>query len=257
MPFGMGSINVGPGLVSLITAAIIGIFTLTIAPQVGGGLNAFTLLGDSDGYCRYQGEALDRLSPARTGTEDAEATWDRASTHNNVTQTANATTCSAETAIAEDAVVYTPQGKSFTAAAAVSANAALPSGFAWHEASESLTTGALASIVSLLFGVMALLLVVGAFTWISALGANLVRQQFGGAGAFAAIIVGLIGLLVLTQIIPEILTPFDRFVQSIDGNRYAMYETGLGALSATLAPYMGIIFIISFISIGTFLWRRG
>ena len=129
----------------------------------------------------------------------------------------------------------------------------IPSG-EWKNASKSLTSLAGGSLVSLLFGAMAILLPAGALGFLGYFGATIVKQQIGG-GTLAVAIGATVAVVIIGSILPSIFAPLDALFIALDGNRYFIYSQGIGQLGSVLGNFLGISLIGGLITLGILLWQ--
>ena len=244
---GLSDIGDIAGLVgSIVGLAIAAIVLLTFAPLIAGDINGIAL--QSKNVCiSSTGELFDRLSAIDANTSGPDATWAKGG-HVALTIPTDGSTCTG-TIPAGD--YYTPKGTKVTIGTAD----ALPAGFnTSRAASRSLTALAGGSLVSLLFGAMAILLPAGALGFLGYFGAMIVKQQIGG-GTLAVAIGATVAVVIIGSILPSIFAPLDTLFVALDGNRFYVYSQGIGTLGSVLGNFLGISLIGGLITLGVMLWQ--
>ena len=248
--------NIAGGVISIITTLVFAILAFTLAPQVAGNISSIALEGKPEGYCHTSNENLDRVIQGTPGAKaaDIERAWNSADTHTDVVIRGG------ECGVTGlEGAVYSPQGKILmlgpNTTGTPTPNAVISNG-KWQPTREVLAAGALGGLIAILFGVMGILLPAGALGFVAYLGMQLARDNFGGTG-MGVVIVALIGVVVLSSVFPQIIGPLDTFYQSMDGNRYYIFSTGIGSIASTLANFLGVVLIGGLIGIGAMVWRAG
>ena len=258
---GLSDIGDIAGLVgSIVGMAIAAIVLLTFAPIIAGDINAIAL--QSTGHCVLSnGELTDRAVRASATTDDANTAWAENGASNVRIQedTNEEDKCAAGDAMTAG-TWYTSKGTKFVLASAVAKDADIGVGAIdqdaseWKEASKSLTSLAGGSLVSLLFGAMAILLPAGALGFLGYFGATIVKQQIGG-GTLAVAIGATVAVVIIGSILPSIFAPLDALFIALDGNRFFIYSQGIGQLGSVLGNFLGISLIGGLITLGILLWQ--
>ena len=250
---GLSDVGDIAGLVgSIVGLAIAAIVLLTFAPVIAGDINGIAL--QSQDTCRLSnGELVDRVTPvqASTVTDSADEVWAENTTHLPLADSSGECTFSGTVTAAADSFVYTPKGTRLTITVADTFPTAAG---AWDTASRSLTSLAGGSLVSLLFGAMAILLPAGALGFLGYFGAQIVKAQIGG-GTLAVAIGATVAVVIIGSILPSIFAPLDALFVALDGNRYFVYSSGIGQLGGVLGNFLGISLIGGLITLGVMLWQ--
>ena len=240
---GLGDVgNIGGLVGSVISLAIAAIILLTFAPQIAGDIDGISV--QSKNHCLLGGERFTRVVVA--GTNTANEAW---ATGSKIALSATADKCTAAATALTAAKHYTPKGTEFTVATA----GEVPGG-AWKTASKSLTALSGGSLVSLLFGAMAILLPAGALGFLGYFGGMLVKQNIGG-GTLAVAIGATVAVVIIGTVLPEIFEPLDDLFVALDGNRYQVYDEGIGKLGGIIGNFLGISLIGGLITLGVMLWQ--
>ena len=233
--------NIGGLVGSVIGLAIAAIILLTFAPTIAGDIDAIAV--QTSDHCLHGGERFHRVVDKGTYAT-ADLAWAAATSYQSVVMTASATTCTAGSLTG----AYTPKGSELTLASGVLA------GSTWTLASRSLTALSGGSLVGLLFGAMAILLPAGALGFLGYFGGQLVKQNIGG-GTLAVAIGATVAVVIIGSVLPEIFEPLDALFVALDGNRYAVYDEGIGKLGGILGNFLGISLIGGLITLGVLLWK--
>ena len=224
------------GTVGLAIAAIV---LLTFAPQIAGDIDG--IAGQAQPHVVMGGERFSRVVDKGTHTTAAEAWASTTYTPLNVVAAGTYTIATGD--------YFTPKGTAFKVATANT----IP-GAAGRQPSRSLTALANGSLVSLLFGAMAILLPAGALGFLGYLGAMLVKQNIGG-GTLAIAIGATVAVVLIGSLLPEIFEPLDDLYNALDGNRFQVYDEGIGKLGGILGNFLGISLIGGLITLGVMLWK--
>ena len=245
---GLGSTgSMGKSIMSIIGIGISAIILLTFAPNISGSVSGISLTGKDGGYCQLKGEAMERVSvKAAANTDKADKVWAQGG---HVKLVDNGGVCNTASAL-EVATYYTPQGEKFTGVA----SEVNPPGGEWEAQSESLQAGGLGTLIQLLFGVMGLLIPAGALGYLGNVGTQLVSDKLGG-GMGTSILVVVVSVVVIGAILPQIIEPMDTFFLAMDGNRYYIFDVGLGKIAGTISNFFGIALIAGLISLGMMMWK--
>ena len=254
----LGDVGDIGGLVgSVIGLAIAAIILLTFAPQIAGDIDNIAI--QSKDHCSVSGERFLRVVPKGTAA-DGDAAWAASGTSKKVL---SSTTCAvwtkAGTGAGSFVTYYTPKGTAvqYTEAGGTGADtwtAGFQSAPEWETASKSLTALSGGSLVGLLFGAMAILLPAGALGFLGYFGGQLVKQNIGG-GTLAVAIGATVCVVIIGSVLPEIFEPLDALFIALDGDRYQVYDEGIGKLGGILGNFLGISLIGGLITLGVLLWK--
>ncbi len=86
-------------------------------------------------------------------------------------------------------------------------------------------------------------------------GSSFVEQTFGASKLMVAI--GAVVVLVMAGSLLGVFVPFfDVAFRSLDGARYAMYETGIGSLAGVLGNFMGVTMAAGLVRLGWVLFGQ-
>ena len=284
--------SMGKSIMSIIGIGISAIILLTFAPNISGSVSGISLTGKDGGYCQLKGEAMERVVVKESTDKNANEAWqargdakiivendsDTCVTRSGVVNTSIAVTgavADTERTTSGDSY-YSPQGEELAStltitkggtawtvgavscAAAASATAGTCvetlTGGEWEDQSESLQAGGLGTLISLLFGVMGLLIPAGALGYLGNVGTQLVSDKLGG-GMGTSILVVVVSVVVIGAILPQIIEPMDTFFLAMDGNRYYIFDVGLGKIAGTISNFFGIALIAGLISLGMMMWK--
>ena len=250
----LGNIQMGDmsGMIgAAITIAVAGIVLLTVAPGIVGDIDQIYLNGQN--ACVLNDERFIRISPAYSAPATADDTWALATAATALTvPTTPGTDCTLPTGATGGDTFYTPGGLTITAS---STPTVITQNVKSAAAFQSLTALGGGSLVTLLFGAMAIMLPVGAIAFLGFMGGQLVQQNVGSGGGMAVAIAAAIGTAVVAAILPSIFAPLDTFYNSLDGVRYAVYSTGIGRLGGVLSDFLAVALIAGIIVLGALLWR--
>ena len=101
---------------------------------------------------------------------------------------------------------------------------------------------------------MAILLPAGALGFLGYFGGMLVKQNIGG-GTLAVAIGATVAVVIIGTVLPEIFEPLDDLFVALDGNRYQVYDEGIGKLGGIIGNFLGISLIGGLITLGVMLWQ--
>ena len=259
---GLSDIGDIAGLVgSIVGMAIAAIVLLTFAPIIAGDINAIAL--QSTGHCVLSnGELTDRAVKATDTTDTANITWaENGASFVKIQEDPDAAGECASNGDMDLGTWYTSKGTKYVLTTDISLGDPFETGTPlshesgeWKEASKSLTSLAGGSLVSLLFGAMAILLPAGALGFLGYFGATIVKQQIGG-GTLAVAIGATVAVVIIGSILPSIFAPLDALFIALDGNRFFIYSQGIGQLGSVLGNFLGISLIGGLITLGILLWQ--
>ena len=142
---------------------------------------------------------------------------------------------------------YTPMGNEVQSDALSAAGDVLIKGCEWANASQVLLAGGLGGLVKIILQAaglappIALLFAVGSF------GMSFMKNV-GSHPVLAAI--GMVIMLILVAYLLSTYIPFlDSAYAAIDGNRFIMFDEGLGAISGIVGSFFGIVTVASMMTI--------
>ena len=246
---GLGSVGNLAGLVgSVVGLGIVAIVLLTFAPEIAGDINQIGMQSIDAGKMS-SGERVNWVLTKGSHTTANEA-WATPGVVKTPVTAGTDRVCMVG-ALAVDTAVYTPKG---TLVAIDGTTPGLLTGCKWSTASRSLTALGGGSLVTLLFGAMAILLPAGSLGFLGYFGGQLVQQNIGG-GTLAVAIGATVAVVIIGSILPEIFEPLDNFFVALDGNRYWIYSQGIGRLGGVLGNFLGIALIGGLITLGVMLWK--
>ena len=256
----LGNLSMGnmSGMIgAAISIAVAGIVLLTVAPGIVGDIDQIYLNGQN--ACQFNDERFTRVSATGTGTdgaftaaETADAVWGAATAFTAVEVGSSACSLTISGGTSGTTSVYTPGGQVLKAS---SATEQMPATVTRVASFQSLTALGGGSLVTLLFGAMAIMLPVGAIAFLGYMGGQLVQQNVGQGGGMAVAIAAAVGTAVVAAILPSVFQPLDSFYQSLDGIRYAVYSTGIGRLGGVLGDFLAVALIAGIIVLGALLWK--
>ena len=233
------------------------ILLFSVFAMVGGGINSIFLQALDSGV--VNSERVDRIlakSATVTSADDVDAVW---GDHVDITEGASGevSECKVGT-LADNAAgtYFTPRGTEITVVAgATTATDAYVKNCAWSPPSPALNATGTGSLVQLIFSAMALGLPIGALISVVGFGSSFVEQTFGASKLMVAI--GAVVVLVMAGSLLGVFVPFfDVAFRSLDGARYAMYETGIGSLAGVLGNFMGVTLAAGLIRLGWVLFGQ-
>ena len=236
---GLGDMgDLGKMVGATVGLAIAAIILLTFAPTIASDIDGIAVQGKD--HCMLGSERFTRVAENATAATAA-AAWG-STTHTKITSTS----CADDTL--KGKTLWTPKGTKIVLGATDSLLGT------WKTASKSLNALASGSLVNLLFGAMAILLPAGALGFLGYLGAMLVKQNIGG-GTLAIAIGATVAVVLIGSLLPEIFAPLDDLYNALDGNRYQVYDEGIGKLGSILGNFLGISLIGGLITLGVMLWK--
>ena len=212
------------------------ILLFSVFAMVGGGINSIFLQTLDSGV--VNSERVDRIlakSATVTSADDVDAVWGN---HVDITEGASGevSECKVGTIADNAAGTYV---KNCT----------------WSPPSPALNTPGTGVLVQLIFSAMALGLPIGALISVVGFGSSFVEQTFGASKLMVAI--GAVVVLVMAGSLLGVFVPFfDVAFRSLDGARYAMYETGIGSLAGVLGNFMGVTMAAGLVRLGWVLFGQ-
>ena len=263
----LGNIQMGDmsGMIgAAITIAVAGIVLLTVAPGIVSDIDQIYLNGQracvvgDERFTRISGgESFSTGGSPTTPSRDAEESWAQTTAFTALTIPTTGTgpcvlAANAASGSSTSYRYFTPGGVPLTVVAG--ANAIAPATTS-APAFQSLTALGGGSLVTLLFGAMAIMLPVGAIAFLGFMGGQLVQQNVGEGGGMAVAIAAAVGTAVVAAILPSVFSPLDDFYRALDGVRYAVYSTGIGRLGGVLGDFLAVALIAGIIVLGALLWR--
>ena len=246
LDLGGGIGNIGKVISGTVVVGIAAIVLLTFAPAVIGDIDGMHLQTVS--ACEVGGERFTQV--VAVGTGQANAQWQK--TGGGALTTITKGIC--ETAAASEANFYTPKGTKLPADGAAAAPTGL--GGVWDPPSPSLIALGGGSLVTLLFGAMAILVPAGAIGFLAYTGASLASERLPGGligGAITAVVV----VIVVGALLPQIFTPLDDLYLVMDGHRYVVFASGIGKLAGVLSNFMGLSLVAGIVAIGALIFKAG
>ena len=183
-------------------------------------------------------ERFDRLVAVGTH-KTADDAWEVGTVLKQDAITAKADTCPKtefETDLANSTAYYTPLGTKIT----TNATGAIPN-CKRDLPGAIFGAGGLSGLVALILQAAGLGLPIGALIGLASFGASFV-SKLGGSPIIAAIVM-VIGFLLIGTLL-NVLTPFvnDAF-DSINGDRFLMYDEGIGTLSNVISNFFAVVLV--------------
>lgn len=243
--------NIKSLILAPVVSTIIMIVWLALFSFGIGTINSLYLLTKASG--EIGSERFDRIVEIQTGDESPDDRWglvtvvesnasvtDLADTsaYRIITPAATSSTvCDVTTGTLTAATKgYTPQGTEVT----ITTDGEI-SGCEWAIASPVLTRGSLSGLIGLLLQVAGLAGPVMLLVSIGGLGGS-VASISGGSG-WAAVLVAIgtvIGLVVLVALFGEVVPFLTDAYLAISENRFAMFDSGIGAVSVLIGNFLGV-----------------
>ena len=247
LDLGGGIGNIGKVISGTVVVGIAAIVLLTFAPAVIGDIDGMHL--QTMQACELGGERFTQVVAA--GTSQANTQWQKGT--GGALTTITDTIC--ETPVAGDTFnFYTPKGTKVAAPGVAAAPTGL--GGVWDPPSPSLIALGGGSLVTLLFGAMAILVPAGAIGFLAYTGASLASERLPGGligGAITAVVV----VIVVGALLPQIFTPLDDLYLVMDGHRYVVFASGIGKLAGVLSNFMGLSLVAGIVAIGALIFKAG
>lgn len=239
---------------SVIGMGLAAIVLLTFAPTVVGDINVIAL--QSISHCKIEdGELIDRVVE-KNGHATADLAWAGSTTNIRVIFDTEVLECKVDgLSVASTGEYFTSKGTPINVVAGTTTSIEyVVEGGEWESASIALTSLAQGSLMTLLFGTMAILLPAGALGFLGYFGAQLVHEHIGGGAMFVAI-GSSIAVVIIGTFVPLIFEPLDALFLALDGNRYYIYSQGIGQLGGLLGNFLGVSLIGGLITLGFLLWQ--
>ena len=196
--------------------------------------------------CEVGGERFNQVVAA--GTATAEKQWEK--TGGGTKSTLTEAICTGDVDTPVD--YYTPKGTKLQC----DLTSGKGCGGVWDPPSPSLVALGGGSLVTLLFGAMAILVPAGAIGFLAYTGASLASERLPGGligGAITAVVV----VIVVGALLPQIFTPLDNLYLVMDGHRYVVFASGIGKLAGVLSNFMGLSLVAGIVAIGALIFKAG
>ena len=233
------------------------IILLAVFTNLAGAINTWYLLTEDAGV--VNGERIDRVVGHASG-ESANDAWDGATgaalaagdtapqngEYAMVQQDGSSTRCKlAQTtptgSTAGSGSGYTPSGELVTTTHGSSGNSVtLVDDCKWDPESQ-LFQGILGGLIGIILNAAGLGLPIGAILALSAYGTGFMGRM--GISPLLGVIVMVIGFLLVSGLLSAFVPFIDAALQSLDGDRFAMYESGLGSLGETIGNFWGVTLV--------------
>lgn len=163
-----------------------------------------------------------------------------------------ANTCKVGASVSDTAFVdaYTPRGTKIK----VGASDGLITGCKWELASDVLLAGGLSGLVEIILQAAGLAPPIGLLYVVGTFGSAFIRNLSGNP-IMVAVLTAILLLIVASLL--EYFLPFlsDAF-NSIDGNRFVMYDEGLGSLSTVVSNFLGVTLVAGMMMIAWHAFQR-
>ena len=244
LDLGGGIGNIGKVISGTVVVGIAAIVLLTFAPAVIGDIDGMHLQTVS--ACEVGGERFTQVVAA--GTSPANTQWQK--TGGGTATTLTEANCKGPVTTAAN--YYTPRGTKLQCDLADKKGC----GGVWDPPSPSLIALGGGSLVTLLFGAMAILVPAGAIGFLAYTGASLASERLPGGligGAITAVVV----VIVVGALLPQIFTPLDDLYLVMDGHRYVVFASGIGKLAGVLSNFMGLSLVAGIVAIGALIFKAG
>ena len=240
LDLGGGIGNIGKVISSTVVVGIAAIVLLTFAPAVIGDIDGMHLQTKSAAV--IAGERLTQVVVAGTGTADK--AWQKTG-GGAVTKLSS---CLPTIAVGK---YYTPKGSPVDVTTADE----LPN-CEWASPSPSLVALGGGSLVTLLFGAMAILVPAGAIGFLAYTGAEFAHERLP-LGLIGGAITAVVVVIVVGALLPQIFTPLDGLYLVMDGHRYIVFSEGIGKLAGVLSNFMGLSLVAGIVAIGALIFKAG
>ena len=237
-----------------------------LAPQIYGAVNGWYM--NTQEACVVDGERFDRIVIA--GSNDVTVAWEAVTGTTNASGDAGITTtttahlldasstgglCTIVTNTATGGEItaathYTPSGSQVenTALAATTPGDSTIAGGEWMEVSGVFTTGGMQQLIELVLQAAGLALPIGVMFALAGF-ANTFARTVSGHPIMAAI--GTVLLLLLAGSLLTSLVPYlDDAFNAIDGNRFRMFDEGIGSLSVIVKRFWGVMLVAGMLMVG-------
>ena len=249
LDIGGGIGNIGKVISSTVIVGIAAIVLLTFAPAVIGDIDGMHL--QTEYACEVSGERFTKVVAA--GTSTANQQWKK--TGGGAATPVTEAICTAVNT-GGAAKFYTPKGTALVDKAAANVTAPTGLGGVWDPPSESLVALGGGSLVTLLFGAMAILVPAGAIGFLAYTGAELANERLP-LGLIGGAITAVVVVIVVGALLPQIFTPLDDLYVVMDGHRYVVFSEGIGKLAGVLANFMGLSLVAGIVAIGALIFKAG
>ena len=240
LDLGGGIGNIGKVISSTVIVGIAAIVLLTFAPAVIGDIDGMHLQTKS--AAEVAGERFTQVVAAGTSTSDK--AWEKTG-GGTVTKL---TSCAPTVAVGK---YFTPKGTPLD----VTTADVLPN-CVWDSPSPSLVALGGGSLVTLLFGAMAILVPAGAIGFLAYTGAELAHERLP-LGLIGGAITAVVVVIVVGALLPQIFTPLDNLYLVMDGHRYIVFSEGIGKLAGVLSNFMGLSLVAGIVAIGALIFKAG
>ena len=251
LDIGGGIGNIGKVISSTVIVGIAAIVLLTFAPAVIGDIDGMHL--QTVAACEVNGERFNQVVKPTAATDTADKAWRK---------TGGGTLIPVEEALCKGTggaiKLYSPKGTVVGGGeTTVDAATTLTGlGGAWDPPSESLVALGGGSLVTLLFGAMAILVPAGAIGFLAYTGAELANERLP-LGLIGGAITAVVVVIVVGALLPQIFTPLDDLYVVMDGHRYKVFAEGIGKLAGVLANFMGLSLVAGIVAIGALIFKAG
>ena len=234
---------------------------LIVMPLILGAINGWYLL--TVDACVIDSERVDRVVAKGThanaedawegvtavGTAVGSTTYAAATAYRLQAGTGTACTVGGArtTGTLPAADVYTPSGSVVAVAAGATTDAPIVTGGQWEGVSGLFTAGGLGSLIRLVLQAAGLAPPIAIMAVLGSFGQSFVKRM-GGNPIIAAVVTVITLLLVATllnSLVPFIASAFE----SIDPNRFAMFDGGLGNVSVIVRRFYGVVLVASLIMV--------
>ena len=231
------------------------IILLAVFTNLAGAINTWFLLTEDAGV--VNGERLDRVV-GHASSESANEAWDgvtegtvsgsqytAANGHYYKLVKAGSTECKLSGTTnnnsgAHSGTAYTPSGEPVATSRATTATSVKVDGCKWDPESQ-LFQGILGGLIKIILNAAGLGLPIGAILALSAYGTGFMGKM--GISPLLGVIVMVIGFLLVSGLLSAFVPFIDAALQSLDGDRFAMYESGLGSLGETIGNFWGVTLV--------------
>ena len=231
-----------------------------------GAINGWFLQGVDAGV--IDGERFDRVILKDTDDKSADDAWRDVTTVVSTTGTATALVATSAYKIEDSsgachlqgladtgvttATAYTPLGSETSVT-----DAGIVPGCTWSPAGAIFNAGGLAGLVEVILQACGLAPPIALLFTLGTFGSSFMRN-LGSHPILAAVLMAIILLLVATllnTLVPFLVTAFS----AVDGNRFAMFDQGLGNVSVVVKNFYAVVLVSSMMMIAwsTFQYIRG
>ena len=242
LDLGGGIGNIGKVISGTVVVGIAAIVLLTFAPAVIGDIDGMHLQTKS--AAEVGGERFTQIVKPTAATDAPDKAWQKTGGGSVI----QLTDCDPTVAVG---TVYTPKGTAITVTTADE----LPN-CVWDSPSPSLVALGGGSLVTLLFGAMAILVPAGAIGFLAYTGAELAHERLP-LGLIGGAITAVVVVIVVGALLPQIFTPLDGLYLVMDGHRYVVFSEGIGKLAGVLSNFMGLSLVAGIVAIGALIFKAG